>query len=210
MQESATLTAMPYAAGLRELKKHRTRSAIVAAAVDLFAERGFDATTVADIAEAVDIAPRTFFGYFATKEDVVFHDADAMLDSFAARLREREPGEDALAAMRAWILAFHAQRSDDHGTRRRLIRETPALAARDRAIAARFGAVLEDAIADDLGIPSHPLRAHLAAAAAVAALDAVGRWADAAAASPDMTEAGALLDEAIVFLRGGLEALRGG
>lgn len=196
-------------AGLRERKKHRTHAAIVREAMALFSKRGFDATTVADIAEAVEIAPRTFFGYFASKEDVVFHDADDLLDALAARLRDREPGEDALAAMRAWILEHHAQQAGDEWSgRRRLIRETPALGARDRANAARFGAVLAQAIAQDLEVDAASLRAQLAGMAAVAALDAVGRSADAAPARAGLGDAAALLDEAIVFLRGGLEALR--
>jgi AcrR family transcriptional regulator len=201
---------MPNSAGLRELKKLRTHAAIVHVAMDLFSERGFDATTIADIAERADIAPRTFFGYFASKEDVVFHDFDALVDSFAARLRRREPGEDTLGAMRTWILEVHGQMSPEQEARRRmLVRDTPALAARDRANAARFGAVLAAAIAEDLRVKPDDLRAQLAAAAAVAALDALGRWADEASAMTDLTEAAALLDEAILFLRGGLEALRG-
>src|SRR3712207_3821644 len=89
--------------GLRERKKQRTREAIVGAAMRLFAERGYDATTITDIAAAADIAPRTFFAYFPSKEAVVFHDFDEVYEGFAERLRSRPLGETAFDALRAWV-----------------------------------------------------------------------------------------------------------
>src|SRR3954452_8072946 len=89
--------------GLRERKKEQTRRAIEDAAFRLFEERGYQATTVADIAEAADIAPRTFFAYFPSKEAVVFGDFDETFGALEARLRERSPDETTFEGLRAWI-----------------------------------------------------------------------------------------------------------
>src|SRR5918992_5761478 len=92
--------------GLRERKKQRTREQIADAAIRLFAERGYQATTIADIAEAAEVAPRTFFSHFPSKEAVVFHNVDRDLDGLAGALRERLPGETAFHALRRWIDAM--------------------------------------------------------------------------------------------------------
>ncbi len=61
--------------GLRELKKERTRKALIAAAADLFEQHGYEATGVADIAAAAEVSTSTFFRYFTSKEAVLFADA---------------------------------------------------------------------------------------------------------------------------------------
>src|SRR5262245_18164747 len=89
--------------GLRERKKQRTRRTIVDVATRLFAEQGYDRTTLVQIADAAEIAPSTFFNYFASKVDVVFAPFDAVIESARERLLGRQPGETATAALLAWI-----------------------------------------------------------------------------------------------------------
>ena len=196
--------------GLRQRKKRQTRDAIVSAAMELFAERGFERTTIADIAEAADIAPRTFFGYFVSKEAVVFDDFDDVFASFAERLRTRPAGETAFDALRDWITAHAGELGlDSHEQRRRrdLVRSTPALQAQERNNLARFEELLAEGVAADLGVPPDSLRARLVSAAAVAALHALGDFGD-DPATHGSERAVAVIDEALVFLRGGLDALR--
>jgi AcrR family transcriptional regulator len=197
---------MPVPGGLRERKKQRTREAIVRKALALFRKRGFEATTIADIAAAADIAPRTFFAYFETKEAVVFHDFDAVLERFAARLRTRAEGETTFDALRSWVEEWLGE--DDllgpqHEARRELVRSTPALAARERANQAAFGELIAASVAEELAVPADSLRPRLVAAAAVAALTAVDHHETAATGDPL-----AVLDEALAFLEGGLDVLR--
>ena len=161
------------AEGLRERKKQRTRQQIIEAAMGLFAERGYHSTTIADIAAAADVAPRTFFSYFPSKEAVVFHDVDRQLDSLAAALRDRLPGESVFDALRRWIDAIFdaaAGQEDEALLRKQLCREDEGLANFQGGVMARMHELLLEAIADDLGEPADALRPRLVAAAAVAAL----------------------------------------
>ncbi|MGI5323622.1 TetR family transcriptional regulator [Actinomadura nitritigenes] len=120
--------------GLRERKKRRTRHAIATAALRLFAERGYEETTIADIAAAADIAPRTFFGYFPSKEDVVFAEVDDRLAEVAERLAGRVPGESPIQTIRRGVVDVLEAIVSEHGeygaVQISLILERPGLQAR--------------------------------------------------------------------------------
>lgn len=127
---------------LRERKQRRTREAIVAAAMSLFAERGFHQVTVGEIAERAEVGRATFFRYFADKQEVLFTDEDesravlvGAVDREAARyapIGDRLP--DALQVMRAGLTALTRHIMSRHGSwlpvRQRLVQADPALAER--------------------------------------------------------------------------------
>jgi AcrR family transcriptional regulator len=192
--------------GLRERKKQRTRRQIVDAAFELFAERGYQATTIADIAGAAEIAPRTFFAYFPSKEAVVFHNFEGILASVQSALEDRPEGETTLDQLRHWVgqeLSPDPRIRNEEALRQQLCREDPGLAAFQQHQQSRFQDVLCLGVARDLGAPPDSLRPKLVAAAMMAALVAIGDQ------TRDRDEALALLDEALVFLRGGVAALGG-
>jgi AcrR family transcriptional regulator len=91
--------------GLRERKKLAMRQAILDAAYDLFAERGFAATTIDDIAERVGVSPRTIFRYFPTKEALLFAGADVMIEALRAALAARPAGEALMTSLRIGVKA---------------------------------------------------------------------------------------------------------
>ena len=78
---------------LRERKRDRTRKALIDAAIDLFERNGYDGTTVADIAEAAEIGTRTFFSYFASKEELLFPESDARVAAAVTAIANRQPGD---------------------------------------------------------------------------------------------------------------------
>jgi AcrR family transcriptional regulator len=118
--------------GLRERKKAKTRAAIQEHALRLFLEQGYEQKTVDQIAEAAEVAPRTFFRYFPTKEDVVLFD---LIDPLLVASFERQPPEvSAAGALRRAmkeILAELTPTEREHEERRqRLMRQVPELRAR--------------------------------------------------------------------------------
>jgi AcrR family transcriptional regulator len=108
--------------GLRERKKAKTRAAIREHALRLFRERGYEATTVDQIAEAAEVSPSTFFRYFPSKEDVVLQDD---LDVLAIEAFEAQPaGMSPVAAFRAAARSAFASFGEDELSR---LRETTTL-----------------------------------------------------------------------------------
>ena len=89
---------------LRDRKKRRTREALLRAALELFTTQGYERTTVDEIAEAVDVSQRTFFRYFAGKEDVAFAVQEMTEAHFVAAVRERPADEAPMEALRQAML----------------------------------------------------------------------------------------------------------
>ncbi len=148
--------------GLRERKKLQTRQLIADTARRLFAERGFDRVTVAEVAREADVAEKTVFNYFPPKEDLFYSRLEAFEEELLDAVRAREPGETVLAAVRGFllqprgVLAVKAPGGDKEATRQlqtisRVITESPALLARERQVFDRYAEALTALIAEETG-----------------------------------------------------------
>lgn len=164
---------MAEAVGLRARKKLERRRCIEAAAIELFEANGFDGTTVEEIAARADIAPRTFFSYFSTKEDVVLGDYAARLDRITGELACRPSTEAAWAALRA---AFVIVASDYANERDELVRrfvimaDNPAVYARSLQLQASWEDTLAGTLSDREANGTDALTAALMASAALACM----------------------------------------
>src|SRR5262245_45872098 len=129
--------------GLRERKKQQTRQLIADTARRLFAERGFEAVTVADVARAAGVAEKTVFNYVPTKEELFYSRLEEFEEERLAAVRERAAGDSILAAVRGFlmaqrgVLAMRSAGGDEEATEQlrtvtRVITESPALLARER------------------------------------------------------------------------------
>jgi AcrR family transcriptional regulator len=153
--------------GLRELKKQRTRRLIADTARRLFAQRGFDAVTVAEIARDAEVAPATVFNYFPTKEDLFYSRLEAFEEELLAAIRDREAGTGVLAAFGDFLLGQQgvlSMRSPEQiHTVTRIVTESPALLARERQVFDQYARALAALIAEETGAEPSDVTARVVA-----------------------------------------------
>jgi AcrR family transcriptional regulator len=167
--------------GLRERKKQRTRQTIVDVGTRLFAEQGYQQTTLAQIAEGADVSTSTFFNYFATKVDIVFCLLDVVTDSARVRIAGRPEGEPAAEAIAAWLREELPTVEQPYAEAIRrlpaIIASAPELRAEERLRYALLEDVLAAGFARDLGESADGIRSRVLAAVALRGmLEAWSAW----------------------------------
>ncbi|WP_229402364.1 TetR/AcrR family transcriptional regulator [Micromonospora okii] len=196
------------APGRRDRKKRQTRAALVEAALRLVAERGLDHVTVEEISAAADVSARTFFNYFACKDDALVGDHDADADRILARLTAVPPEVPVLAALRAAVAEVIEEVQAERELwclRMDVVTRNPALLPRLVAGNVEVENAVAGVIAARVGVaPDHPYPALVAAVTGAALRAATTRWATAG----DNRNLADLVDEAFAALAAGLPAPR--
>jgi AcrR family transcriptional regulator len=172
--------------GLRELKKEQTRQLIADTAWRLFADRGFDRVSVAEVAREAQVAEATVFNYFPSKEDLFFWRLEAFGTRLLDAIRSRDPGESVLAAFRRSLqqaggLLAQAESADPEALARlrtvnRVIAASPALLARERQAMSGNVDSLAALLAAETGAPADDLTPHVVASALMGVHQAAVRY----------------------------------
>ncbi|MCB0861315.1 MAG: TetR family transcriptional regulator [Solirubrobacterales bacterium] len=202
--------------GLRARKKAKTRATIVRVALDLFAEQGYSQTTIAQVAEAADVSPRTVSTYFPAKEDIVFDVSSGSKERLVEAIQRRPEGQDTMAALKEWLLEERQVLDHDrdlHACQRLVIDREESLLQHEQALFREFELVLAEGLAQDLDLPPSDPKPRMAAAAAMAAFDLIhdeGHAERHEGQIPTIEEQLDLLDQALAFINGGVSALRQG
>ncbi len=177
-QVALSMDSIP-ANGLRERKKVKTRLAIEDAALTLFEERGFEATTVDEIAACAEVSTTTFFRYFPTKADVLVGDRDEQLPALRQAIVDRPASESDLIAVQQaiqaeWVLAVDSERT---ARKARIVAASDLLTGLGYHHGERWLAVFAAALAQRNGLDPHDEQCSLAARVGLAALaSAVESW----------------------------------
>lgn len=142
--------------GLRERKKQRTRQLIADTARRLFAERGFEAVAVSEIAREAEVSEATVFNYFPTKEDLFYSRLEAFEEELLHSIHERSPGESVIGAFgrflttpRGLLAARDPEQVEHLAAITRVITESPALLAREQQIYAKYTDALAKLLATE-------------------------------------------------------------
>jgi AcrR family transcriptional regulator len=195
--------------GLRERKKRQTRESIAAAAHRLFVQRGYQATTLPDIAEAANVSTRTIFAYYPSKEDILFSGFAETIDDLAQALAHRPAGVQTIDVVRDFILSGQSTHTSDLDAQLYLcITDDPTLRSHLRARIARIEDFIAPAIADDLGLPLNDPRTQLVAASFTAAFNLLADRGASKSQPYTPEELQAQIDPIIRFLRAGVDALK--
>jgi AcrR family transcriptional regulator len=196
------------ASGLRERKKARTREAIIDAALDLFGRKGFEATTIEDIAAAADVSPRTFFRYFDSKVDLVMAHNEAHGDKIGPLMAARPASEGPLEALREVLQQMLLELLAEPSVVRefQVMMGSPMLRKMAREHFYEEEAELVSAFAARLGTDGGDLTANVMAGAAVSTIWAViERW---LAEGADVEHLMPMIDEAFSLLADGFSGTR--
>jgi AcrR family transcriptional regulator len=163
--------------GLRERKKEQTRQLIAETAWRLFADRGFDKVTVAEVARQAQVAVATVFNYFPTKEDLFYYRLEAFGASLVDAIGTRAAGEPVLAAFRRHLLttggllaqveAGDLEALERLRTFNRVIAASPALLAREQQALAGTADALAALLAAETDATADDLRPQIAANALI-------------------------------------------
>ena len=160
--------------GLRERKKQQTRQLLADTARRLFAERGFENVSVAEIARVADVSEATVFNYFPTKEDLVYSGLEAFESALLAAVGDRRAGESVIDAFGRFVLeprglfaAPDERAAGDLLAVSRMIAASPALLAREEQIFARYTRALARLIAEEARAPEADLRPYVIASALI-------------------------------------------
>ncbi|HET9171947.1 MAG TPA: TetR family transcriptional regulator [Actinospica sp.] len=171
---------------------------LLKAAIELFAEQGYEATTVAEIAERAGLTKRTFFRYFSDKREVLFGGAQELEERWLGGIATAPADAEPLEAVRAGfgpLAEMFAERHEFASLRARIIVANPDLQERELIKLHRLTGVIEEALVRR-GIAEHA--AALAAQAGVSVFHvAFGRW----VRQEDPDSFGTLLDESLAELR---------
>ncbi|MEV5656925.1 TetR family transcriptional regulator [Streptomyces sp. NPDC052291] len=189
--------------GLRERKKLKTRAAIREATHRLVEERGYEATTIEQIAEAAEVSPSTVFRYFASKEDIVLTDEhDPVMEALLrGRPADEPPLESVRVMMREALTTFLAADDGQLRRRTRLMVEVPSVRARMTETMSDTARDLAQVLADRTGRAPDDLRVRVFVAAVLGALrEATLHWAEHGQEGDLPT----LVNEALDTLEGGL------